>query len=64
MEGDSLVSVLQCKFEVIIKNECKLGLISANSVNWVRLCVDEMALAIGEKIRLDTLPSRTTLTFC
>ena len=35
-----------------------------NSVNWVRLCVDEMAIAIGEKIRLDTLPSRTTLTFC
>ena len=36
----------------------------ATSVNKVRLCVDEMALAIGEKIRLDTLPSRTTLTFC
>ena len=25
--------------------------------------MDEMALAIGEKIRLDTLPSRTALTF-
>ena len=26
--------------------------------------MDEMALAIGEKIRLDTLPSSTALTFC